>query len=256
MNYTIIKNNDLRNGDLKPTIKIVLLVLQSYYNEQKGYSYPSQTTLMKDCCIKDKKTLLNALDSLEKAGYIKRVCGKGVNNKYFISNVENSTSVENHPGTKKSPQGRVEKSTASSTKKPHTRNTNTNTNTNTKYSDDSNEVKLANYLYKLIQRNNPKAKKPNIQSWARDVDLMIRKDNRTVEEIKSVIDYCQNDRFWYSNILSTKKLRDKFDMLYLKAVEKQKTPTAIGVNKNNYNSSICKKPRVIPVSNEIDLFAN
>lgn len=137
-----------------------------------------------------------------------------------------------------------------------TNNTNDNTNDNTNgskykkddinreykkniYSCTSDEVQLANYLYKLIQRNNPKAKEPNLQVWAKHIDLMIRIDNRTVQDIKTVIDYCQNDSFWHSNILSTKKLRDKFDMLYLKAIEKEKAPTGIGVNKNNYNSSIC-----------------
>lgn len=111
------------------------------------------------------------------------------------------------------------------------------------YSCTSNEVQLANYLYKLIQRNNPKAKEPNLQVWAKHIDLMIRIDNRTVQDIKTVIDYCQNDSFWHSNILSTKKLRDKFDMLYLKAMEKEKAPTGIGARKNNYNSSICNDDR-------------
>lgn len=242
MNYTIIKNNDLRNGDLKPTIKIVLLVLQSYYNERKGYSYPSQATLMKDCCIKDKKTLLNALDSLEEMGYIKRVCGKGVNNKYFMSSVENSTSGENHSSVENPHQGSVEKSTATSRKKPHTRSTNTNTNKNTKYKELINAYTENNCLTEALNdfvtmRN--AIKKPlterALKGILKKLDSYGQNDLEKIEILENSIENCWQGVFELKN---------------------KKTPTAIGANKNNYNSSICKKPRVIPVSNEIDLFAN
>ena len=65
-----------------------------------------------------------------------------------------------------------------------------------------------------------------MQTWAKHVDYMIRLDNRTKKEIKVVIDYATTDHFWQSNILSTSKLRDKFDTLYLQATN----------NKNNSNS--------------------
>ena len=77
-------------------------------------------------------------------------------------------------------------------------------------------VELANLLRSLILRNNPKSKAPDLTKWAVDVDRMMNIDNRTPEEIKSVIEFCQNDDFWQVNILSTSKLREKFDQLYLK----------------------------------------
>ena len=45
---------------------------------------------------------------------------------------------------------------------------------------------------------------------------MIRIDGREIENIKKVIDWCQNDSFWYTNILSASKLRKQYDQLYMK----------------------------------------
>ena len=81
---------------------------------------------------------------------------------------------------------------------------------------DSEEVRLVQYLFSKILENNSKAKKPNEQVWAKQIDLMLRVDKRTPEDIQSVIDWCQDDEFWKCNILSTAKLREKFDQLYLK----------------------------------------
>jgi len=49
---------------------------------------------------------------------------------------------------------------------------------------------------------------------------MIRLDKRKPEKIKEVIDWCQADDFWYANILSTKKLREKYDQLVLQMQRK------------------------------------
>jgi len=81
------------------------------------------------------------------------------------------------------------------------------------FSSDSVEVRLTEFLLQKILSRNPKFKNPNIQSWAKQVDYMIRMDKRTPEEIRTVIEWSQNDPFWKSNILSTSKLREKFDQL-------------------------------------------
>jgi len=99
------------------------------------------------------------------------------------------------------------------------------------FSSDSNEVRLAELLYSLILQNNPKAKKPNLQSWARQVDLAHRIDGRSFEDLEAVIRWCQQDQFWSCNILSTSKLRERFDQLWLKMI-KPKVPA--GSNKQSY----------------------
>lgn len=86
-----------------------------------------------------------------------------------------------------------------------------------KFSDDSLEVILSKYLYEKMLNNDPKARKPNFQSWATNMDKLMRIDKRTEQEIRTVIDYCQDSQFWKSNILSTAKLREKFTQLLLQA---------------------------------------
>ena len=81
---------------------------------------------------------------------------------------------------------------------------------------DSIEIRLSELLLEKILSRNPTFKKPNLQSWTSDIDLMIRIDNRLPENIRSVIEWCQEDPFWQNNILSTSKLRKQFDQLVLK----------------------------------------
>jgi len=86
------------------------------------------------------------------------------------------------------------------------------------YPEDSNPYKLSKYLWRFVFENFPKTKKPDLQKWARHVDLMIRVDNRTPDDIGKVIEWAQQDNFWKSNILSTEKLRKQFDNLQAKMV--------------------------------------
>ena len=81
---------------------------------------------------------------------------------------------------------------------------------------DSIEYRLSELLYSLILKNNATHKKPCLNKWAKNIDLMIRIDKRKPDEIESMIKWCQKDAFWHKNILSTGKLREKFDQLYLK----------------------------------------
>ncbi|MBA7478843.1 hypothetical protein ES707_14271 [subsurface metagenome] len=82
---------------------------------------------------------------------------------------------------------------------------------------DSIEIKLSTYLFEKIKENNPEAKIPNLQVWAKHMDYIIRIDRRDPEIIKEIIDWCQADSFWLTIILSTKNLREKFDQLLLKS---------------------------------------
>lgn len=84
------------------------------------------------------------------------------------------------------------------------------------FSEDSIEYRLAVHLLKEIRKNNPGYKEPSLQDWAKGIDQMIRLDKRTPEQIGEVIEWCQQDDFWLSNILSTSKLREKFDQLVVK----------------------------------------
>ncbi|MCI3197663.1 hypothetical protein GXP75_18705 [Bacillus sp. HU-1818] len=76
-------------------------------------------------------------------------------------------------------------------------------------------MQLANLLFSLIQRNNPKAKAPNLEKWANRFRLMMENSEqpRTFQEIKDMIIWTQNHNFWFANILSADKLNQKFDDL-------------------------------------------
>lgn len=84
------------------------------------------------------------------------------------------------------------------------------------YDKESVPYRLSLRLLNAIRKNNEGFKEPNLQSWSNDIRLMIEKDNRTEEQIKYLIDWCQQDTFWKTNILSPSKLRKQYDQLVLK----------------------------------------
>ncbi|PJI07055.1 MULTISPECIES: hypothetical protein [Clostridium] len=90
------------------------------------------------------------------------------------------------------------------------------------YRPNSNEFRLASYLFKYIKRNNDKTRKPNIEKWAKTFHYMLEIDKRNIEEVKAVIKWCQEDPFWYKNILSPEKLRKHYDRLMLNMKDSRK----------------------------------
>ena len=102
-----------------------------------------------------------------------------------------------------------------------------------KYSEDSKEYKLSILLRDLILRRdeNSRCKNADMQKWSKEIDLLHRKDNRSYENIEKIIRWCQQDTFWKANILSTHKLREKFDSLYQKAFCENKS-----YNRNNFKN--------------------
>jgi len=77
------------------------------------------------------------------------------------------------------------------------------------------QARLVELLKSYILLNNPKAI-INEKTWVDPCRLMFEKDKRTAYEVEAVINYCQNDDFWKSNILSMRSLRKQFDRLYVK----------------------------------------
>jgi hypothetical protein len=61
-------------------------------------------------------------------------------------------------------------------------------------------------------------RRPRItKGWRESARLLIDRDKRTEGQVRWIIDWCQADEFWRSNILSMPKLRDKFDQLVVKS---------------------------------------
>ena len=81
------------------------------------------------------------------------------------------------------------------------------------YKSDSTEYRLALLLYGNILSIHSSFKKPCLQKWAKDVDLMLRIDKRTPAEIEDLLEWVRTNTFWSKNILSISKLRVQFDRL-------------------------------------------
>jgi len=90
----------------------------------------------------------------------------------------------------------------------------------------SDQLRLSDLLLTLILQRNPNFQRGKLkrkggrerllQSWAVHLDRLMRIDDRSAEHTEKVIRWCQADDFWQNNILSTSKLRERFDQLELK----------------------------------------
>lgn len=84
---------------------------------------------------------------------------------------------------------------------------------------------LAEVLRSAIAKRDPKSKaarnSDEALKWAHDIDALIRIDGRDPPTIRAVIAWVQTPGcFWAGNILSGKKLREKFDTLYAQMTER------------------------------------
>lgn len=87
---------------------------------------------------------------------------------------------------------------------------------------DEKQMKLAELLWKYVQMNDPSMKKPNLNSWANTIRLMMERDEREGKEIQEVILWATQDDFWHKNILSADKLRKQYDKLKIQMKSKGK----------------------------------
>lgn len=92
----------------------------------------------------------------------------------------------------------------------------------TTFSSDDSPYKLSLLLLQEIIKENPLSrldslstteKERTVQSWAKDIALLTGKDNQKPSTVEEVIKWATHDNFWRANILSAKKLREKWDTL-------------------------------------------
>jgi hypothetical protein len=81
-----------------------------------------------------------------------------------------------------------------------------------KYSDE--HFRLASKLQNNLFEEFPKEmKKAKLDKWADEIRKMAELDKLTIEQIEYVIDWLPTNQFWFGNIRSTAKLREKFETL-------------------------------------------
>jgi hypothetical protein len=70
------------------------------------------------------------------------------------------------------------------------------------------------------------SKPPTItHQWRVEIDRLIRLDGHSPKQVENMINWCQDDPFWRSNILSATKLRAKYDQMRLKATSESGHPS-------------------------------
>lgn len=88
----------------------------------------------------------------------------------------------------------------------------------------SDEAKAcAQHLLEAIRSHTPDFEGRNVAGWSRDLDLAIRIDKRTPEQLNKAADWVHRSpagAFWRANVLSGKKLRAQFDTLRIQARER------------------------------------
>jgi len=86
-------------------------------------------------------------------------------------------------------------------------------------------LKIAHFLFKNIVALNPSFKAQNLNNWADDIDKAMRLDGRTQEQLVDCIKWIYSNKgvFWQKNILSGKKLREKFDTMNMQVITKEPT---------------------------------
>lgn len=87
--------NMIIDSDLTGNEKLLLLVIHRYYNQKKGYAYPSKATIMNCMGLKNESSYYKVKKSLEERGILKTNVIKGIGNEYRI----NYKALANNPLT-------------------------------------------------------------------------------------------------------------------------------------------------------------
>jgi DNA-binding MarR family transcriptional regulator len=88
---------------------------------------------------------------------------------------------------------------------------------------------VSKYLKQKIMNYQPDHKPIDETKWVKDIELAIRVDKRTKEQLIACIDwvYSTKGNFWIPNIMSGKKLRDKFDQMQIQSRRTNGTTSAL-----------------------------
>ena len=87
------------------------------------------------------------------------------------------------------------------------------------YDIDSNYYQLSVFLFEEMKKNNPEVKTPDFDKWADEVRKMVELDGRKEEQVRNMITWSQSNDFWKGIVLSTRKLREKYDQMKVQALQ-------------------------------------
>lgn len=75
--------------------------------------------------------------------------------------------------------------------------------------------RLAEWMFTLLIKLNPKLRAPSWSGWCRDIRFMVERDKHTLREIAELFKFANDHAFWQSNIESPGKLRKQWNRLLL-----------------------------------------
>lgn len=221
-NYTQIPNVyfDYIMQTLNQTENIVFLVIMrktfGWHKKKDNISY---SQIMELTGIKSRSTISTALKGLIEKELVEaqkkvQVISYTVSINELVQKIDQS---KNCTGT--SPNSVLVKA-KTSPNSVHTKESNIN---KIKKNIDTQAEELADLLYTLHLEVDSKYK-ADWKKWETDIEKIHRIDGRTYEEIERVIKWCKTpDNFWFPNICSGKKLREKFATLKAQMMQPQKT---------------------------------
>lgn len=204
-NYFAVLPAEIRyDKNLSPLEKLLFAEVTALSNKE-GYCWASNAYFA-ELYDRTPKYISDVLNKLAKAGYLEIEIG------------EDHSSRKIRIGVAINPEGVPEKSGGGVRKNPeHNNIINIKSNNITNKPQSSIDVDLTNLLYQLMVENNPGMKRRPTPSEYDQMRLLRKKDERNEALIELVIRWSQRHDFWHSNILSVKKLRQKFDQLLLQA---------------------------------------
>lgn len=86
---------------------------------------------------------------------------------------------------------------------------------------------LANFLLNHQKKNNPNFVEPNIETWSKEMDLILRRDGVSKERLEKIIVWACNHSFWRGVILCPKSLRKKINQLEAQMQIDEKNPVSL-----------------------------
>lgn len=194
--------------------KLVLLCLSDCHNADTGQCNPSVSYIAKKTSL-DRKTVLKSLRSLNDREILSRAKVEGSSNQYFLS--IGGSPILGHGQTHISPEP-VPNLGHKPINKPKK---------NLRW--EKGDMETVESIFNLLLALNPKHRKPSMDSWANEVRLMRENDGHSHSEIMDLFRFANSDNFWKSNILSPKKLREKWDVLTIKKGDNKQAPTEVWI---------------------------
>lgn len=214
-----------------PTRKLVLLKLADNAND-KGECFPSYQHIA-DHCEVSRRSVISHIDALIKMGLVEKKSRKnqdGSSSNLYILHLEKGSENISPPSERVSPpseNGSLPPSENISPITNHSINQSINhidlslqtktpaTSPAKKFSFTEMDLAMAKEMFAHIQKLNPNHKQPNFEAWANDIRLLGERDGKSYPEIIELFEWANQDRFWQANILSPRKLREKWDVLVL-----------------------------------------